>query len=650
MVRTSKIKQDSSPKKKPGRKKAPTAKLDELEKNKLKARSDFTQAPRTKGNYEGHVARGHAFLADVVAQRREKARTEPGWVCPQGIDTDILAKAFQNPPNKHSAWALELFLTQKCIVEGLSKSTCDGVHGAFAHLWDNMDGDKFAGPYHLDEETGIVTGCPARAQIIQSFTKVVKTKSNQKGAAATRHHAEAMSIEDMRQWTRWSESKWPRCEVDQTVNVGSHDQLHEKLKHFMMRAFGTSGFVLWTRNFELCGLQMRDLTLDRVGPMPFNLPFFEVFLDNRKGWQNKQGFEHESRESNRYNIYEQPDTPEIDMHSHLLAWLKLYEANIGRKLESEDYVFPYIAPNGERLQDLINEFSLGAGLTKSYTTHSFRRGGAQYRFMFAPLGKRWSLSIVRWWGGWAVGEQVDTLMRYLMDSLQSYETGHGDALCPIPKEADKSFMGEHLLVKPVAAEEFRLVTTQLLTAVRDINLGNRSGNHVQPVQPTGSFCAIQNPIPRSAAQSHSNTLPVNSSTSQPNNSDAATQQIPLANQIRIIPGVFIPDLKKGPTAWLDAVQQWEVGIPASKIPALRDWQKDWYTGGMRLVTGTKRSQRKLIAEEYYRLGCDQEAFTNTYPEAHKRIGALLKAIQKTNKTHGFSLGRRSKRGISSDSD
>lgn len=68
----------------------------------------------------------------------------------------------------------------------------------------------------------------------------------------------------------------------------------------------------------------------------------------------------------------------------------------------------------------------------------------------------------------------------------------------------------------------------------------------------------------------------------------------------IIPGVYIPDLKKGDLAWREAVRQWEEGVPAKKITPLRDWPKEWYTCGMRLITGSKRSQRKLIAEEYYR--------------------------------------------------
>ena len=41
-----------------------------------------------------------------------------------------------------------------------------------------------------------------------------------------------------------------------------------------------------------------------------------------------------------------------------------------------------------------------------FSLHCFRRGGAQYRFMHAPIGERWTLDRIRWWGGWADGEQV----------------------------------------------------------------------------------------------------------------------------------------------------------------------------------------------------------------------------------------------------
>lgn len=106
----------------------------------------------------------------------------------------------------------------------------------------------------------------------------------------------------------------------------------------------------------------------------------------------------------------------MDMSSHLTRWICFLEAWLGRALEGDDYIFPYLAPNGtlhpkramsyETLQAILTEFSTGAGLDKMYTTHCFRRGGAQYRFMYALIGKRWSLSMIRWWGGWAIGEHV----------------------------------------------------------------------------------------------------------------------------------------------------------------------------------------------------------------------------------------------------
>ncbi|KAF8572542.1 hypothetical protein K439DRAFT_1238495, partial [Ramaria rubella] len=89
------------------------------------------------------------------------------------------------------------------------------------------------------------------------------------------------------------------------------------------------------------------------------------------------------------------------------------------KLEPDDWLFPSVSSNGivqivtamsrEVVQNWIDEFIVGAGIDIArarLTTHCFRRGGAQYRFMYAPVGKRWTLATIRWWGGWAEGEHV----------------------------------------------------------------------------------------------------------------------------------------------------------------------------------------------------------------------------------------------------
>ncbi|KAJ7926602.1 hypothetical protein B0H13DRAFT_2229378 [Mycena leptocephala] len=399
--------------KKCGRKKGTmTAQFNALQSKKAAIREEFSKGRRTKAAYTGYLNRGRDILADIVKE--------------QGIDTGLLEKAFEGPPNKHSAMALELYLTQKCVVEGRGKSTAEGIHGAFADYWDNLQGGKYAGDYSYDGETGKVTGCPARAPEIGAFMKCIKSKSRVKGEAATRRHAEATTIEDTRKMMGWSESQCP-AEESKKCKPNDLAGLLLLLKHGMMRAFLSSGYCLWTRNFELCQLQERDLTPGARGPAPYYLPFIGVFLDNRKGWQQKQGYDGPLA-SNHYDIYEQPDTPEICMFSHLTIWRKIYRQRLDRKFEPDDYVFPYISPNGtihpkkplshDLVQDYINEFASGASINKIFTTHCLRRGGSQYRFMFAAIGKRWSLSIIRWWGGWAEGEQeaFTTLSQHGFDS------------------------------------------------------------------------------------------------------------------------------------------------------------------------------------------------------------------------------------------
>ncbi|KAF8524946.1 hypothetical protein BU17DRAFT_63108 [Hysterangium stoloniferum] len=101
-----------------------------------------------------------------------------------------------------------------------------------------------------------------------------------------------------------------------------------------------------------------------------------------------------------------PELPSVDMDQHMRNWISF--------LESHKW---------------IKEFCTGAGIDVTLThlsTHCFRRGGSQYRFMLASVGKRWTLATIRWWGGWAEGEHE----------------GHGDALRPIQREVNMSFLDE----------------------------------------------------------------------------------------------------------------------------------------------------------------------------------------------------------------
>ena len=105
------------------------------------------------------------------------------------------------------------------------------------------------------------------------------------------------------------------------------------------------------------------------------------------------------------------------MRFHVHQWLGFLEGHLLRRpLTDDEFIFPTIGRNGmvytsrfidhNAFQTQLNTFTRCAGVNAEYTTHSFRRGGAQYCFQYCPLGKRWTLACIHWWGGWAEGEQA----------------------------------------------------------------------------------------------------------------------------------------------------------------------------------------------------------------------------------------------------
>ena len=109
------------------RKPAPTsidhAKLQELRDT---GKKKWMLAPNTSIAYKGHVDRGRRFLTQLIASKRAS-----GGEIPDGLEA-----AFDDVPNKHSAYCLELFLTEKCFNQGLTFQTSEGIVSAFIKLWD----------------------------------------------------------------------------------------------------------------------------------------------------------------------------------------------------------------------------------------------------------------------------------------------------------------------------------------------------------------------------------------------------------------------------------------------------------------------------------------------------------------------------------
>lgn len=337
-------------------------------------------------------------------------------------------------------------------------------------------------------------------------------------------------------------------------------------------------------------------------PAPYFHSYFKIHLKNRKGWQRK-----------------------TDGHDGPLpCWIRYLEQLVGHPLQPDDYIFPYFAANG--IPHLDRE------MTHDMVQNCFRRGGAQYRFMDAPIGQRWSICKIRWWGGWAAGEHVDTLIRYLIDSLQSYKTDYSNALCPLPTEADQSFMGDHILKRPLNVAEFRVFSTAVMTGLQAIANGTKAcPGHKNTSQIEHKLITaphMSSPIWQTTSNDNSVEEQFCDSPKNPDMTPTPLQQPPRPLPAPLpIGGVRIPDLGRQRGSWRTAVKQWNEIDPKTGY-ALKDWPDAWYTGRMRVKTATKHSQRALIATEYERLGGTDTGFLAAYPNADSTpLRNLLKTIR-----------------------
>ncbi|KAF8509080.1 hypothetical protein BU17DRAFT_70598 [Hysterangium stoloniferum] len=312
-----------------------------------------------------------------------------------------LEGAFNNIPTQASPWILGLFIAYKCFTQKTKVTTAWQIHTAFKQVWETVDPNgRWSGPWRWDHEKGTGCGNPAILEML---------------------NASLMPSNGYGQNNSMVKSTLSRFDARRTGEAipGRILEATSLCSEALYDAFATSGFTLWTRNFKLAKLQYKHITLDLKTNDDYKYTYFKVSLFNRKNWAHHQTRD-EIIHRHEYHIYEQPENPNIDMHFHFLRWFQFSNQFIYHcLLEVDDYIFPAIGSNGiarietpiphDTIQKWLDKFfeaceiNLGRG---RLTTHCFRRGGAQYCFMYAHFGKRWSLAIIRWWGGWAEGEHA----------------------------------------------------------------------------------------------------------------------------------------------------------------------------------------------------------------------------------------------------
>ncbi|KAI5985968.1 hypothetical protein EDD15DRAFT_2200347 [Pisolithus albus] len=437
---------------------------------------------------------------------------------------------------------------------------------------------------------------------------------------AERMHLGAMKKEYMDRILTWSES---RCSLSipfhyiclamlgyQSSLPGEFLSKNSRLtvtRHLQHLACGATAFTLWTRNYELVKLRRGDVYLektvvDRVfmkylqgeeHSLTINdlNTYFEIHLKNRKGWQRKLDKGMREADLRCTNGVVQPGEPLS--HDVVQAW--------------------------------INEAVTGAGIPRSFSTHCYHRGGAQYQFMFALR---------------------DTLMRYLLDEPHSYENDHSDALRPVSHEANGSFAGEAALAHPASTKALYTTHASLTVDVAALHMTVKEVSstmatemkEVKEVSSTTSAehranaCRISPPA-FIGDPAHSSHLAAPTSSCQPQRAiviGTHKSNLPLGLLIPNVP-VLHADGARTPKSdsWRDIVRHWTEGEPRLGLHTpLKDWPHHYYNGRYGRAFNMKHYQQRVVATEFLdEFQGDEVAFLKAYGgaarEGHTK---LLKAI------------------------
>ncbi|KAK7433686.1 hypothetical protein VKT23_020633 [Stygiomarasmius scandens] len=612
----------------------------DLRKEILENVKKHGKSEKTHKLYAGHVKRGKEWVKEYAAKQRE---VEEAWKA-QGtgvqIETDSETSAELDPafgtcldgaPLECTPEAIAMFMHEKCFAKGCGRSTVDQIHAAFLLHYNTMRGNKYheSRRFQKDETTQEWVGNPVRSPEVE---QMVKTCHNKDGEA-DRNHTRPMTMGDL-------EKIWMflnmRCPDDLDADA-SLKNLALKTEKLFWNAYSSVGITVWTRNNETALLKRKHIILDPP-PHPSGKkrqsPCFKVNLKDRKGWQKKMSKNEHQLNGHEFMIYPQSKTPWACMYTHLLRWIEHYEKYFlgpDEHFGDEDYIFPAFNStwtslkrnepvSSKSINTLINGIAGAAGVkgASEFTTHCFRRGGAQYRFMYAPIGERWTLARIRWWGGWAEGEHRDTLIRYLLDELHTYEEDHSNALSPpddnsqvgSAPQSDANWLVQGFAELNSSVESIQIKLSQMHQQFSPYSPPNPhpgmipypfvfpshpAPNHHIPVQyptfipqyPTSSHPAIPpapTPVPLGPAATTYTQLAA-SSVSKPFLSSASS--------IPIIPPISRSSSSEG---WKIAVKQWQYpDLENGLTRALKDWPQEWYS---EIGRKAHYGQRKMIAEEF----------------------------------------------------
>ncbi|KII85744.1 hypothetical protein PLICRDRAFT_178074 [Plicaturopsis crispa FD-325 SS-3] len=625
-------KASTSPRKSPRKKSAPTSAPEHEDDPSASSLLDHSRvttdqwykASSTTQAYANYVKAGKKWLKGWVEEGRDQVADDEGTA---SEERSAFADAL-DIIGEHTPTVLRLLTALKCDHQGHSYRTAEGLRSAFKDYFERVHGCQ--GDYwRYNEYTKKWEGIPVFEGKYKAYYESLKNRDNR---TSTTTQALPMLPQDLKVIMDYLDS--PQCVSEMPLT-----------KRLYFKAFATTAFCLWTRNDELINLQHKDVRRNQVSLT--GCEYTDIRLGFRK--TNK-----DPNKSQHYWIPPDREHPEIDCNLHLGQWLDHLQLLLQRPLADHDYIFPAVASTGQLkfgeatsrsgfenlMDDIIQRSGVMNGRNGKFTTHCFRRGGAQYRFMWAA--RKWSLKAVKWWGGWSSNERIDTIMRYLLDELMAYEEGFGDILmADRASDRHETFMG--------VQDPSAVILKADLAAFKDVILRQLEETIARVEQ-----CGIM------PSAEHSRNAPAAAVSSPPRAAPIMLYQdafdLEMWHEHRpssptpsfhrhSSPTPPEPRVPRIPTTKSldDALRYWNFGDADKGLTVpLKSWPAT-FTPADYVSEAQKFSMIKAVCEEFeVRCQSDFTVFEKEYPGLRRSYTKLVKAVREARKRRGDTKGRQAR--------
>ncbi|ETP28631.1 hypothetical protein F442_22072 [Phytophthora nicotianae P10297] len=286
---------------------------------------------------------------------------------------------------------LVAFMESVSASSTVSNQTAKKIRAAVANFYGSYEGRDAAGPDKWmvmtdDRGNKFGLGNPAKDAFIRQFMRGLKKQKNKE---FTQHQATPISLDMLR-----------------VLHFHlTHTSGFTEPSHLWFLAVSAFAFYGMCRINEVLSLQWKNITLDLARPSasdPTSTIGYGVYkLEGRKT---------EVAEGRCYNLHclDECESP-MDVLTHLKKWVGAIKADDphtgcenarvewSKKMSEQSFITLLNCV----VRDLNRNGTYVSGYVRQqwrdiwFTSHTFRRAGAQYRFMFAPPEWRWSLRMVK---------------------------------------------------------------------------------------------------------------------------------------------------------------------------------------------------------------------------------------------------------------